>query len=745
MVRDISFIDAKAPGGRRRKFLRETGCPKQRTRLLTRMYLRIGRTADRVPDVRTMQQNETERGNDMANMTRSDVLADPQFQHPYIDVDEWRQEPVAHHYIHGGFEGTETRFCFYYPKKADYKGRFFQPVSPFVGDEKESQAQTGVENNISMAILHGAYLVESNLGGIVNGGNDPSLMYRACAACAEFSRKLAREYYGEHRPYGYVYGGSGGGYKTISCVESTSGIWDGAVPFVIGSPVSLPNLLTIRTHAMRLLRDKMDVIKDALEPGGSGDPYAGLDEEEKAALREAELMGFPMKAWTVYETLDEGSLPVLAPIVKQMDPEYVRDFWEKPGYLGYDPDGSAARDRIVHKAEIVRIIHNKEKVSTIADTIDEGNAYGVDEAWKHLLAKGQKVPVFALDSWPEGKEGHSFYSMGLTIHFETGALAGEVFDAIPLPGNCVTVNPGMDQRDMEEILAKAAVGDRIVLDNSDYIAMQTYHRHQVPGREYLPWDQYRDENGDPIYPQRAFLTGPLITQGGAGSVQQGTPTCKVIVLESLMDESAFPWQADWYRKEVIRHLAPGTDGESVMRLWFMENCMHTDCDNAGDHQHIVSYLGALMQALLDLSDWVERGIEPPHTTGYTMDGGNVLVAETARERKGFQPVVTLTVDGKDQKTIRTGERVMLNAQALIPEGSGQVDLVLWDFESTDEFLPGGAVLDETPEKMEIENSHVFRKSGTYFPVVKIALNRNPGDVLTRVWNLARVRIIVEDE
>ena len=99
------------------------------------------------------------------------------------------------------------------------------------------------------------------------------------------------------------------------------------------------------------------------------------------------------------------------------------------------------------------------------------------------------------------------------------------------------------------------------------------------------------------------------------------PNCKMIVLESLMDESAFPWQADWYCGMVRKNT--GTDCEEAMRLWYMENCMHTDCEegNGGDHQHIVSYLGALYQALLDVSDWVERGIAPAESSGYDMDGG----------------------------------------------------------------------------------------------------------------------------
>jgi len=33
---------------------------------------------------------------------------DPLFREPYVDIDEWRDAPVRHHYIHGGFKGTEV-------------------------------------------------------------------------------------------------------------------------------------------------------------------------------------------------------------------------------------------------------------------------------------------------------------------------------------------------------------------------------------------------------------------------------------------------------------------------------------------------------------------------------------------------------------------------------------------------------------------------------------------------------------
>ncbi len=40
--------------------------------------------------------------------------ADSMFSKPFVDVDEWRDEPVRHRYVHGGFKGTETRFSMYF-------------------------------------------------------------------------------------------------------------------------------------------------------------------------------------------------------------------------------------------------------------------------------------------------------------------------------------------------------------------------------------------------------------------------------------------------------------------------------------------------------------------------------------------------------------------------------------------------------------------------------------------------------
>ena len=228
----------------------------------------------------------------------------------YVDVDEWRDEPERYRYVHGGFEGTDARFSFYFPPPERYEGRFFHPLMPISGTEHAAPSVMAgmIGRTIEFAHASGAYLVESNQGRTVMfPGEDSTIAgFRASAASATYSRVLAAEMYGEHRPYGYVYGGSGGAFKTMSCFENRIDVWDGAVPFVHGSPVSMPYLFTVQAHAIRILRDKFPAIVDALEPGGSGDVFNGLNTEEREAFAEVTRMGFPPRAWFDVERIALG-------------------------------------------------------------------------------------------------------------------------------------------------------------------------------------------------------------------------------------------------------------------------------------------------------------------------------------------------------------------------------------------------------------------------------------------------------
>ena len=149
---------------------------------------------------------------------------DAQFAQPYIDLEEWRDFPVRHYYVHGGFTGTDTKFSYYFPEKAHYQGRFFQHITPVPDSENLAQTRgAGAGNPIASAFEGGAYFVETNGGGRFDIGkgsaalNDPTITaYRANAASAAYSRVVAKRVYEtDARAFGYAYGGSGGAFRTI--------------------------------------------------------------------------------------------------------------------------------------------------------------------------------------------------------------------------------------------------------------------------------------------------------------------------------------------------------------------------------------------------------------------------------------------------------------------------------------------------------------------------------------------------
>lgn len=683
--------------------------------------------------------------NNLANEKLIFESTDTIFTTPFIDTDEWRDSPVRHRYIHGGFEGTGTRFSFYFPLKDKYEGHFFQYVTPVPDSENLSQGAEGEADKIGFSVTHGAYFIETNGGGTsatatYGSGIDPLIgAYKANAACAQFSKVVAKKLYGEHRTYGYIFGGSGGAYRTIGAIENNEGVWDGAVPYVIGSPMAIPNMFTIRMHAMRILRDKFPQILDAVEPGGSGDMYAGLNEEEKAALEEATKMGFYPPSWYAHETMGIHAFGVLYPGMAMADPGYFEEFWSVPGYYGFDHPESFKDDRIQYEAKITNTL-----------TLDEGQKLGLpvyampgqargsaDKAWQSMEKKEQEIPV-ALKL--EGRMPPVQF-LGGDLLIKTGEAAGQTVALRTITEDVVVF--GVASAD---VLSKLKEGDIVLVDNSNFLAAQTYHRHQVPKEGYPTWDQFRDSNGNPIYPQRPMILGPIFAMGASGVIPNGSIKGKVIALENLWDTEALPWQGDWYRQQVQKQLGDKTDDN--FRLWYTDHANHADFPFPGDNKYIVSYLGVLQQALLDLSNWVENGIEPPVTTNYKIEDGQVIIPETADERGGIQPVVNITIEGKKRADISVGDSVTLSAIVEIPNGTGKLVKAAWDLDGSGDFKDivnfADAKVKNDGSQVELKITHTFSESGTYFPVLRVASQRD-GDremPFTRIKNLDRVRVVV---
>ena len=243
--------------------------------------------------------------------------------------------------------------------------------------------------------------------------------------------------YGPDAPIrGFLYGASGGAYQTIGGLENTSGVWDGGVPMVPGSPNSIPSYQGAVMLGLRVLRDALPAIADALEPGGSGDPYAGLDDEQRSILSEVTRIGFPPRGWWQHATLDGGSFWAVAASPRIADATYVDDFWNVDGYEGADPSSSVRSARI-------------RSDTTVA-------AVGAD--------------IVTLSDVPAGD------LLGADLVVTSGAAAGATIPFVDVVGADVTFRPGTDLG----AIAALAPGDGVRLDNSWFLALQYYHRHQVP-------------------------------------------------------------------------------------------------------------------------------------------------------------------------------------------------------------------------------------------------------------------------
>jgi hypothetical protein len=668
-------------------------------------------------------------------MESAETILDADFALPFTDIDEWRAAPVPHRYVHGGFTGTDTRFSIYFPPAGHYQGRFFQHITPVPGSEHMAQTATGQEDKIGFAFSAGGYFLETNGGGTSGtpgSAIDPALAgYLANAASAEYSRVVAGRVYGEHRPHGYAYGGSGGAYRTVGGAENTVGIWDGFVPYVLGSPMAIPNVFCVRMHAQRVLRGKFDQIVDAVEPGGSGDPFQGLDSEERTALVEVTRMGFPPRSWFGHRTMGTHAFGRLYPGIIAADPAYFEQYWTTPGYLGADPAASVHEDRIRFSSEVAGIVSRGEGEDLGPYSEQTANAVrsDVDQSFKGSLAGQKTVVAVRLTSAP----GIDMREADLIVR--SGAAAGA---RVPLKGVWKD-KAVIDFPDLDRIVAGLRPGDAVEIDNSNFLAAQTYHRHQVPSREFPVWDQFRDTAGAPMYPQRPYLLGPAFTAAAAGHNPTGKFAGKMIVVQCLLDREAFPWQADWYRSRVLEHL--GDDIDDSFRLWYVDNALHGDREIQEDPARTVSYLGVLHHALRDLAEWVEHGKPPAPSTRYSVCDGQVTVPARAADRQGVQPVVSLTADGGPRADVPAGTPVLLTVIAEAPPGGGKIVRVQWDLDGD-----GSFEIDDTVEpatRMTVERRCAHDTPGTRFVGVRVSAQRDadPGTPFGRMENLARVRVV----
>ncbi|WP_327098947.1 hypothetical protein OIE68_09235 [Nocardia vinacea] len=627
---------------------------------------------------------------------------DPQYGKPVIDNEQDVTSPVAVHKVSGHFDGTDKKFTFYFPPKDKWQGRFFQYAYPLI-DENITDA------DLEFDVASGGYGVQTN------GGSG----YRVDAAAAKFSKTVAAEYYGtSDRIYGYFWGGSGGSYETVGAVENSAGVWDGAVPFITGIPVSIPNYFFIRALGSIVLKDKAPAIADAVAPGGSDNPYAGLDDTQKAVLTEINTLGVPMRAWEDYQYvlgLGDNTTPAgptgllgFAAQVKQIDPTYADDFWSKPGYLGTEKSGLGDLIRS-GKVDQMTTITNVTKDSQGTPT-----AFTVDDVPANPDSTGLDLTLYAAD--------------GTT---SKGSVTGTL--------DAASKTATLGQGNSAEVPAAIAAGAKLRIDNRWYLALPAYARYQVPdSTSYYGFNQYRDAAGTPRYPQRPVQVDMMISHSvTGGGTYTGKINGKVIEVCNLLDTDAFTWDGDWYRKQVQQAL--GSKYGDSFRLWYNDNTDHIGART----DRLIDYTGILHQALRDVAAWAEKSRAPAQSTSYDVKNSQVSVPADAAHRHGIQPVVDLDVNGTNRVEVSAGQTVTFHGRIQVPPGTGKVVATAWNFTGTGDFTP--KPFDGGPrETVEVTQTFTYNTPGTYFPELRATAQRdgNPDDAYTKIDNLGRMRVVV---
>ncbi|HEY2332283.1 MAG TPA: PKD domain-containing protein [Acidimicrobiales bacterium] len=687
--------------------------------------------------------------------TASYQVTDSYFGRPYVDTDEWREKPSPHRHVHGGFEGGDTRFTFYFPPEDKWQGRMFQPMEgAHAGHEDFFGAGLGdAIGGLSLTARLGGYMVESNMGHIGDdidpkAGDDPTIYgWRAAAESARFSKHIAAQVYGAAPDHSYVWGGSGGGRRSPLCIENAPDVYDGCLPFMGGGDVR-PFPATERIqgaqvmsfasmfNVQRLLRDpeKMRRVIDSMQPGGSGDPFEGLTTHEREELASLYRQGFPFgDEFMAFTPMGQIWLwSSIADLLVEQDREYFENFWTKPGYIGHDLPSAVEDDILDVHTTVSRVVTARDLIW--GDDF-KGDEYALMRTMAGIMVTqgGLDMPyAIQIAGLPDG------YRLGAGILLESGGAAGRQLYAIGISGDLFSCD-GHGEANLLRFDGVQA-GDRVHVDNRKFLAFCYFGRHHV--MDDKQFDSLR-VGGRPVYSQHPVpLMSPLMGVSYTGQYEG-----KVLWIHHTHDSSLWPSQGIIYEAAVRAAQGPDAAAEKF-RLQWTENAEHMgpgflpSSAVRASNTWLVDYFPAIEQGLVDLCRWVEEGVAPA-STAYTYADGQVTLPATAAERGGVQPVVRVTANGGERADVAVGSTVTVEVQADVPAGAGTIVGVEWDFDGWGSF-PFAHDVDGTAASVTLSTTHTYDQPGTYFVTARVR-SRRDGDVTAefrRVENLASARIVV---
>lgn len=665
-----------------------------------------------------------------------------EFGAPFVDIDEWRDTPARHRYVHGGFAGTKTLFSFYFPEPQVYQGRFLHLLEGGAGGNENTAALPFGFHSIEFAFANGAYLIESNQGhsGMDYHGYDrETLAFRASAESALYAKTLAADIYGKAPEFGYVYGVSGGGGRAILCMEYAPDVWQGAVPAAICYPGQFYGLTL---HATTLLADQLPAVIDACEVGGSGNPWASLRVEQREALaalyragwgRGAEfLLAMPFEA--------RGIFASHVGILREFDPDYWSDFWGRTGYVGHDLPEMLQRYRVQMRASVREVVTAGE----LRALVMTGKVRALS-ALAAMTLPAETVMALRLET---GGPADSQRLHGCALNFDSGALAGQSLYCASVEDDLVFGGAAGALGD--RLFTGVAVGDELTLDNRDLLAYGFYYRTQADlereqlGSHHVEWQQLTVDDRS-IYEPRRLEDWEHVD---VVLPYKYTFKGKMIVLQHCLDAANWPSHAASYAEICAQTMGPRAASDQLA-INFIEHAAHIPnyfypaTTLPAPASRLIDYEACLHQAIRDVIAWVEHDINPTQSA-YRRTPSNAIELASGVARGGLQPVVSLRVNGAVRADISADDAVEFTVIAEMPTGTGFITRVEFDPEGRGEWRAWDAPVPSNAMRVSLSCSQCYAIPGTWFPSVRVTAHRD-GDAnakFCQITNLGRARVVV---
>jgi Tannase and feruloyl esterase len=680
------------------------------------------------------------------------VVTDDFFGKPWIDSDEWRVEPVPHRSVHGGFEGTDTRFTFYFPPDEGYEGRMYTPLEGAnAGHEDAFANEHGrLLGGIDMITRLGGYMVESNMGHIGDvfdskAGQEKTIYaFRAAAESARLSKFVAAQVYGRPPHHSYVWGGSGGGRRSPGCLEYCPDVWDGALPFMGGGPTENHGELAdlkggggnfpVMFNVQRILGDKLLDVIDAASPGGSGNPFASLDTHQREELAALYRTGFPRgDEWVIGQP--SGVIWQWGSMADRLQAEddYYEKFWTMQGYVGHDQPDLVVGDLIDKPGTVTRVVCPQDFLD---DPELQGPAYDQIRPRALMLAgsRGFDLPMGA-----EIPGASSGYQLGANVRIASGKAVGRSLYVMYSVGDLLICDGAGEASNLR--FTDVRPGDEVYLDNHAFLAHCYYSRHHVT--DEAKWD-FLKVDGKPLYPQHELPSNSPFM----GVAYSGQYEGKLLWVHHTHDASLWPSDGVVYGAQVL-HAQGDEAAARKFRMRWTENAEHVPAEfvpsmpDRSSNTWLIDYRPLIEQSLVDLARWVEDGAEPAGTT-FEYKDGKVTLPATAAERGGIQPVVHVSANGSLRTEVKVGEPVTLQVNAETPPGGGTIVDAAWDFDGSGTYAFEQEGVDGTSADVTLSTTHAWERPGTFFATALVHSSVD-GDIdakSRRLPNLASARVVV---